>query len=467
MIHLFKGTKRVLFFPKAWANSVSSWLLGVRSSDGSIIVKNTANPGTDGSLDLRVNPSVITRKIRELANNRGLTDNEIARVKEVVHGLVDGVSIKWQDSVFSVDTDWLADLLIKNGIGGSGKTEDLTHDDITDWGTATEGFLTEDDYDTLSGAIDDILDLLDGIAEDLADCLYTGDIGVTVAAQNHSHSDYALTGHTHDGYALTGHTHTEYSPVGHTHSQYSPTTHTHSNYANSTHTHAKADLTNFDANVKALIPGCYQVGPTLYNTVPNNYVMFYIPGSGGNSGTICYADLDDEYAPKEHTHTGYAAADHTHTGYAASNHTHSGYAAANHSHSEYAQTSAVEQLLQIVNGIVADYAKSGDIQNAISTFSNTASSTYATKAQLQQLVDELSELDLDNYLTKTNIPQEFITAIAARKSGPIKVCTGVTWNGTKLAYTYREVTVTQGLITNIPAQDSSTDINTPTVISWS
>lgn len=123
MIHLFKGAKRVLFFPKSWANSVSNWLLGVRSSDGSIIVKNTANPTGDGSIDLRVNEKRIMRQVREHLEGRSLSKSEIIRVQEVVHALLDGISLKWHDKSFSVDADWIADIVKKNMIDKPGEEE--------------------------------------------------------------------------------------------------------------------------------------------------------------------------------------------------------------------------------------------------------------------------------------------------------------------------------------------------------
>ena len=121
MIHIFKGAKRVLFFPKSWANSVTNWLLGVRSSDGSIIVKNTANPTEDGSIDLRVNEKRIMRQVREHLEGRSLSKAEIIRVQEIVHALLDGVSLKWHDKSFSVDADWIADIVKKNIVDKPGE----------------------------------------------------------------------------------------------------------------------------------------------------------------------------------------------------------------------------------------------------------------------------------------------------------------------------------------------------------
>ena len=114
MIHVFKSAKRILFFPKKWANSVSNWILGVHSSDGSLIIKNTANPGSDRSIDLRVNDTVLSQKINEIADRHGLNKNQRECVKDIVHGLIDGVSLEWHDKSFAVNTDWVTDLVKKN-----------------------------------------------------------------------------------------------------------------------------------------------------------------------------------------------------------------------------------------------------------------------------------------------------------------------------------------------------------------
>ena len=105
------------------------------------------------------------------------------------------------------------------------------------------------------------------------------------------------------------------------------------------------------------------------------------------------------------------------------------------------------------------------LQTSVSQAQSDASDAQTRVGTIE--ADYLTSDDLDDLITKDEIPQDFISAISSRKSGTIKVCTGVTWNGTKLAYTYRNVVVTQGLITNITASDSTTDIDTPTVITWS
>ena len=113
MIHEYKTRKRILFFPTAWANSVSRWLLGVHSSDGSLTIKNTANPGEDGSIDLCVNFEAVYRRVRELFDTSDMSDGERERVKEIIHGMIDGISIKLNGSHIGVDIDWLTEQIIK------------------------------------------------------------------------------------------------------------------------------------------------------------------------------------------------------------------------------------------------------------------------------------------------------------------------------------------------------------------
>ena len=76
------------------------------------------------------------------------------------------------------------------GIEDAEKPDDLTHEDITDWDTATADFLNDDDYDAIIEAIGDVSDIVDGI---LADYLDSGDINVTVAAKNHTHTTSNIT----------------------------------------------------------------------------------------------------------------------------------------------------------------------------------------------------------------------------------------------------------------------------------
>lgn len=180
MIHLFNGKKRILFFPVGFANSVARWILGVHSPSGTISIKNTATPGDNGSIALDVNVDALRRIMAGVIDDHDLTEREIKRTKDIVHSAIDGTSLIMGGEHISVSMDWLQQNILKF----IGDDTEITHDKITDWGAATAGFLTDDDYDTLSGAITDLSDIVDGI---LADYLSTADIGVTVAAKDHTH----------------------------------------------------------------------------------------------------------------------------------------------------------------------------------------------------------------------------------------------------------------------------------------
>lgn len=148
---------------------------------------------------------------------------------------------------------------------------------------------------------------------------------------------------------------------------------------------------------------------------------------------------------------------------------------------------AVEDVVAIVDGILADYLSSADVgvivaeENHTHTTADitdwgTATSQFLTDADMAgyaleddlldveadvlELAEEILDIndDLDDLFTWYN---------SGVSSSTIRVVTGVTWNGTKLAFTYRDVAVAHGLITNVPGSDSSTDIDTPAVITWS
>lgn len=115
-------------------------------------------------------------------------------VAKILNGITAGVGINinkngtdtagWE---FELDLEFAKKYL---GIEDAEKPDDLTHEDITDWDTATADFLDGDDYDAIIEAIGDVADIVDGI---LADYLDSGDINVTVAAKNHTHTTANIT----------------------------------------------------------------------------------------------------------------------------------------------------------------------------------------------------------------------------------------------------------------------------------
>lgn len=115
-------------------------------------------------------------------------------VAKILNGITAGAGINinkngtdtaaWE---FELDLEYAKKYL---GIEDAEKPDDLTHEDITDWDTATADFLDGDDYDVIIEAIGDVADIVDGI---LADYLDSGDIDVTVAKKSHTHTTTNIT----------------------------------------------------------------------------------------------------------------------------------------------------------------------------------------------------------------------------------------------------------------------------------
>lgn len=115
-------------------------------------------------------------------------------VAKILNGITAGAGINinkngtdtaaWE---FELDLEYAKKYL---GIEDAEKPDNITHEDITDWDTATADFLDGNDYDAIIKAIGDVSDIVDGI---LADYLDSGDINVTVAAKNHTHTTANIT----------------------------------------------------------------------------------------------------------------------------------------------------------------------------------------------------------------------------------------------------------------------------------
>ena len=540
MIHLFNGKKRILFFPVGFANSVARWILGVHSPSGTISIKNTATPGDNGSLALDVNVDALRHIMAGVIDDHDLTEREIKRTKDIVHGAIDGTSLIMGGEHISVSMDWLQQNIQKF----LGDETEITHDKITDWDAATAGFLTDDDYDTLSVAITDLSEIVDEILTELDGYLTVDDIGVTVAEEDHTHTtvdisnwgtataDF-LTDADMSAYALDADLaaleedvadiadlvdaiDTDLYDASGNKAWVDLTTNQTINGTKSftstvfirtaaTQYFVIENTTNFTRGYLGLgeiwldknagqIPIHFRdfnrtEKARIYYDYTDNALklLAYKPdGTWGPQNKVCLgiaptdtsstselgiATLgwvnnyfsrkthhhDDVYSKLGHTHSGYASTNHTHTGYASSNHNHNGvYANATHQH---------------VAADITDLESA--IDGKITTFSNTLSGTYTTATDFGSLSDLVGDIDADlsDVIDYVDSMDEDIADLAdwyaTGVSGTLKMCTGVTWNGTKLAYTYKNITVTNGLITNIPANDSSTDINTPAVITWS
>lgn len=64
----------------------------------------------------------------------------------------------------------------------------------------------------------------------------------------------------------------------------------------------------------------------------------YAPGNHTHTGFAPSGHTHSEYAPANHEHSGYAEDDHTHTEYSPANHEHTGYAEENHTHTGFASS---------------------------------------------------------------------------------------------------------------------------------
>lgn len=160
MIREFLSRRRLIFFPKSWANSVSQWICGVHSPSGTLKIVNTANPSKGKSASFDVDIDAVWNRLRD----------RIDAIRREDDGQ------KLRDSKDETFGD-----KIQNG-----STEDLTHDDIADWDEAVENsFVSSDSYGTISDSIGEIADIVDGI---LTDYLSADDIGVAVAEENHTHT---------------------------------------------------------------------------------------------------------------------------------------------------------------------------------------------------------------------------------------------------------------------------------------
>jgi len=80
MIKLFDSARKILFFPRRWANSVTLWIQNVRSPDDTIKIGNTINPKAGDSLSLRVNLQKLYDGVAEYLKGHYVTRRDVADV---------------------------------------------------------------------------------------------------------------------------------------------------------------------------------------------------------------------------------------------------------------------------------------------------------------------------------------------------------------------------------------------------
>lgn len=149
MIRVFKA-RRMLFAPIGFLNSVARWILGVHSSDGSLTVRNTANPDENGSLDLRVNVDAVFAQVERRLDTRVRTEAEIGRVKDIVRGALDGVSVTVRGEHVCVDADWLDGQIMRRieEAGGGQPSMPASPSELTGgYGSGTTALLSDEAAD--------------------------------------------------------------------------------------------------------------------------------------------------------------------------------------------------------------------------------------------------------------------------------------------------------------------------------
>lgn len=93
MLRMFNGTKRRIFFPRAWANSVTSWIRSLGSNEGTISVTHAPE---DVAASIDVNEAVLADRLARRFVSR--TDQ----------GGIDGESMELDGAGrLRVNTEWL------------------------------------------------------------------------------------------------------------------------------------------------------------------------------------------------------------------------------------------------------------------------------------------------------------------------------------------------------------------------
>lgn len=108
---------------------------------------------------------------------------------------------------------------------------------------------------------------------------------------------------------------------------------------------------------------------------------------------------------------------------------------------------------------LTDYVTQNDLTDYVT---QTELTNYVTQ---NDLADYVTQSDLTDYVTEQDFPNNFFTSLSQAKTTTLNVVTDVTWNGTTLQKKTRQLTISNGLITGVAGELTST-IDTPTVITW-
>ena len=108
MIYPIQSAIRLLAPLAKRLNSVTAWISGVYSPNGTVSVRNTLDPSQGApSLALDINESLVFALVADYLDGRELSPNARERIREVAMASVDGNSIVWRDGKASVNNDWL------------------------------------------------------------------------------------------------------------------------------------------------------------------------------------------------------------------------------------------------------------------------------------------------------------------------------------------------------------------------
>ena len=127
MIRLFSDKGKMLFFPKQWANSVTRWILGIRSPSGTIKIGNTAQPSEGGSATLDIDVERVAKNVENIIGRRYLQKKDF---RSKLDATIDGVSIVASEKGIGISEEWLK---AKIPSSGSGYSNSITVVTDVDW----------------------------------------------------------------------------------------------------------------------------------------------------------------------------------------------------------------------------------------------------------------------------------------------------------------------------------------------
>ena len=105
MLSLFDVNSPILFFPVRWANSVTNWLNGIYSRNGTIDIQNNPDPGEGGGCSIDVNIENLYQqllpKLRAEFVSRNSLGQDLAQLG--------GRSVKMENGRLEVDKQYFDD----------------------------------------------------------------------------------------------------------------------------------------------------------------------------------------------------------------------------------------------------------------------------------------------------------------------------------------------------------------------